>query len=176
MPRFIHSGLVTLLVACCLPLVAHGASNADIEPAAAESSATPAVPDPRIGPLLKAHGTPYTIDDDGDYRILVDLGDDRTQIVWVRSVVHETGEQRIREVWTYGYRSDERRIPATVANRLLSENFDLILGAWARSEGNAVLVLKIPADADADTLNEAIDLAASIGDRMEKQLVSGDEL
>ena len=44
------------------------------------------------------------------------------------------------------------------------------------SDGNAVLVLKIPADADADTLDEAIDLSASIGDRMEQKLVTGDDL
>lgn len=132
--------------------------------------------DPGVARLLKAMDTPYTIDDDGDYRILVDLGDERSQIVWVRSAVHEAANQRVREIWTYGYRSSERRIPANVANRLLSQNFELILGAWARSEGNAVLVVKIPADADAEALDAAIDLTASIGDGMEQKLVAGDEL
>ena len=173
MPRLLHLGLsFSLLAACGLPLAAYGTQNADVE----QPAKPPTAPDPGIAPLLEAHDTPFTVDDDGDYRILVDVGDERTQIVWVRSVVHETDEQRIREVWTYGYRSEERRIPANVANRLLSENFELILGAWARSEGNAVLVLKIPASASAEALNEAIDLAASIGDRMEKRLGPGDDL
>ncbi len=173
MVRLLHLGLFTLLAACALPSAAQGT---EVERATEEPAQPPATPDPRIRTLLEAHDTPFIVDDDGDYRILVEVADGRSQLVWVRSVVHETDEQRIREIWTYGYRSDERRIPANVANRLLSENFELILGAWARTEGNAVLVLKIPADADAKTLDEAIDLAASIGDRMEKRLVSGDEL
>lgn len=132
--------------------------------------------DASIAPKLDAKGTPYTVDEDGDYRILVDVGEGRSQLVWVRSKVHTTDFQRVREVWTYGFRSDERRIPVHIANRLLTENFELILGAWAREGGNAILLIKIDADASADILNEAIDLAASTGDRMEQKLVSGDEL
>ncbi len=141
-----------------------------------EVDTTVKTPDPSIAKKLDLKGTPYTLDDDGDYRILVNVGDERSQLVWVRSVVHQTDEQRLREIWTYGLRSEDRRIPVHVANRLLSENMDLIVGAWARQDGNAVLILKINADADADTLDEAIDLAASIGDKMEQRLVTGDEL
>ena len=36
--------------------------------------------------------------------------------------------------------------------------------------------MKIEANATAETLDETIDLAASIGDRMEQKLVSGDDL
>ncbi len=132
--------------------------------------------DASVAAKLDAKGTPYEIDEDGDYRILVNLDDGRSQLVWVRNVVHTTDEQRIREIWSYGLRSDERRLPAHIANRLLSANMDLILGGWARQDGNALLIIKIDADADADTLDEAIDLAASIADRMEQQLVTGDEL
>ena len=135
-----------------------------------------ATPDASVARKLDAKDTPYTVDDDGDYRILVNVGEGRSQLVWVRSRVHTTDHQRVREIWTYGLRSEERRIPVHIANRLLSENFDLIVGAWARDGGNAILVMKIDADADADTLNEAIDLAASVGDRMEQKLVSGDDL
>lgn len=171
MSRSLSVALSILLASCLVPVGARAE-----EPLETPSPEALAKADASIAPLLKARNTPYTVDDDGDYRILVNVGEGRSQIVWVRSVVHETDKQRIREIWTYGYRSEENRIPANVANRLLSENFDLILGAWARSEGNAVLVLKIPANADADTLDEAIDLSASIGDRMEQKLVTGDDL
>ncbi len=133
-------------------------------------------PDASVAQKLDAKDTPYTVDDDGDYRIHVNVGEGRSQLVWVRSRVHTTDFQRVREIWTYGFRSEERRIPVHVANRLLSENFDLIIGAWARDGGNAILVMKIDADADAEILNEAIDLAASVGDRMEQKLVTGDDL
>lgn len=149
----------------------------DGDAAAVELEATTTkAPDASVATRLKAKDTPYTVDDDGDYRILVNVGEDRSQLVWVRSIVHKTDAQHVREIWTYGLRSEERRIPAHIANRLLSENMDLIVGAWARQDGNAILVLKINADADADTLDEAIDLAASIGDRMEQRLGTGDDL
>lgn len=173
MPFRLNSAACLLLFGLLLSAPAWAGAKTEVEASDTETAATA---DPSIAPLLEARKTPFTVDEDGDYRILVDVGDDRSQLVWVRSVVHETDKQRIREIWTYGYRSEERRIPSNVANRLLSENFELILGAWARSDGNAVLVLKIPADADADTLDEAIDLSASIGDRMEQKLVTGDDL
>lgn len=142
----------------------------------APTGTTDSEADTAVAARLDAKGTPYTVDADGDYRILVNVGEERTQLVWVRSVVHATDTQRIREIWTYGLRSDERRIPAHIANRLLSANMELVVGAWARQGGNALLIIKIDADADAETLDETIDLAASIGDRMEQRLVTGDEL
>lgn len=167
---------VSLAACAALLLVSPLLQAQDDGAAAVELEVTKQAPDPSVATRLAAKGTPYSVDDDGDYRILVNVGEDRSQLVWVRSIVHKTDAQHVREIWTYGLRSEERRIPAHIANRLLSENMVLIVGAWARQHGNAILVLKINADADADTLDEAIDLAASIGDRMEKRLGTGDEL
>lgn len=169
--RILSLAVCATLLLGALPVHAQNADELAIE----RDTGTK-VADASVAKKLDLMGTPYTTDDDGDYRVLVSVADERTQLVWVRSMVHETDEQRVREIWTYGLRSDERRIPAHIANRLLSENMDLIVGAWARQEGNAILILKIDADADADTLDEAIDLAAAIGDRMEQRLVTGDEL
>ena len=137
---------------------------------------TDAVADPSIAQKLEQKGTPFTVDEDGDYEILVDVGGERSQLVWVRSAINETDQQRVREIWTYGLRSEERRIPAHIANRLLSANFELIVGSWARHDGNAILIMRIDADANADTLDEAIDLAAAVGDSMEQRLGTGDDL
>ena len=156
------------LLSLCAPTAFAAAADEEVE--------TKTTPDPIVAQRLDAKKTPYTVDEEGDYRILVNVKDDRSQLVWVRSVVHETDEQKIREIWTYGLRSEDRSIPTHIANKLLSENMDLIVGAWARQEGNAILIIKVPADASADTLNEAIDLSATIGDRMEKELVTGDDL
>lgn len=159
---------IALLSLCAPTAFAAAAADEEVE--------TKTTPDPIVAQRLDAKKTPYTVDEDGDYRILVNVKDDRSQLVWVRSVVHETDEQKIREIWTYGLRSEDRSIPTHIANKLLSENMDLIVGAWARQEGNAILIIKVPADASADTLDEAIDLSATIGDRMEKELVTGDDL
>ena len=184
MPHALKLAAATLLAVCLhAPAGAQPAAATDAprQPQTASNdvereSPPPGNADPGVASRLEARGTPFSVDDDGDYRILVELEGQRSQIVWVRSVVNETDYQRVREIWTYGMRSEERRIPVHVANRLLTENFELVVGAWARDAGNAILVLKIDADADADTLDEAIDLAASIGDRMEQRLVVGDDL
>lgn len=154
------------LLSLSFSFIAHAAEEALEAPQA----------DSYVAAQLDAMDTPYVVDEDGDFRILVALEDERTQVVWVRSRTHTTGSQRIREIWTYGMRSDERRIPAHIANRLLKENSELVLGSWARHDGNAVLILRIQADAEASVLDESIDLAASLGDQMEQRLVSGDEL
>ncbi|KAA2286030.1 hypothetical protein [Arenimonas fontis] len=125
---------------------------------------------------LDAKGTPYTIDDDGDFQIVVRIDDERTQLVWVRSVVEETNHQRVREIWSPGYQSQIDSFPASVANRLLEDSHARKLGGWVKQGNTAVYVIKIDADASADVLDESIDAAASIADELELDLVGGDQL
>lgn len=173
----IQTRLSYLLLAALLPFSASAHPGDDgTEGDTGSASEHSHEPDPLVARMLDAKKTPYKIDDDGDYRILVNVDDDRTQVVWVRSIVHETEHQKIREIWTYGMRSDERRIPVHIANQLLSHSFSLKLGAWVRDGGDALFVIKIDANANADVLDEAIDLAAYTGDEMEQKLGSGDDL
>jgi len=125
---------------------------------------------------LEAKGTPFTIDEDGDFAITVRISDDRTQLVWVRSAVESTKHMRIREIWSAGYRSDSDAFPAELANDLLARSQLLILGSWVKQGGTAMLVSKIPADAGADQLDEAIDLTAIAADALELELSGTDEL
>lgn len=175
----IQTRLFHLLMAALLPFSAL-AQLSDVDArteAESEAESEPShEPDPLVAKMLDAKKTPYKIDEDGDYRILVNVEDGRSQVVWVRSIVHETDFQKIREIWTYGLRSEERRIPVHIANQLLSHSFSLKLGAWVRDGGDAIFVIKLDANADADTLDEAIDLAAYTGDEMEQKLGSGDDL
>ncbi len=132
--------------------------------------------DTTVEAKLEAKGTPYVVDDDGDYRIEVNLGDERSQVVWVRSVIYETRSMRVRELWTYGMRSNTDRMSEKVANLLLARNPELIVGSWSRINGSALYILRIDADASADILDNAIDIAAWEGDDMERKLVKGDDL
>ena len=125
---------------------------------------------------LEAKGTPFEIDDDGDFRIVVNLGNDRTQLVWVRSVVEETDHQRVREIWSPGYQGKLDSFPASVANELLEDSHERKLGGWVKQERVAMFVIKIPADANADVLDESIDLAATTADEVELELTGGDDL
>ncbi len=125
---------------------------------------------------LEAKGTPFQIDDDGDFQIVVNLGNDRTQLVWVRSVVEETDHQRVREIWSPGYQGKLDSFPASVANELLEDSHERKLGGWVKQERVAMFVIKIPADASADVLDESIDLAATTADEVELELTGGDDL
>lgn len=125
---------------------------------------------------LESKGTPFTVDEDGDFKITVRTTDDRTQLVWVRSAQESTDHFKVREVWSPGYRAPAGDFSAAIANNLLERSNTLKLGAWVKQGDVAMLVIKIPADASADALDEAIDLAAATADAVERELLGTDEL
>ena len=132
--------------------------------------------DASIAPLLKALDYKYEVDDDGDYKLVFDVDDDgkRTQLVFVRSKVEEYGGQRIREVWSAGYQMEkDGAFPAVVANRLLEASMDSKMGGWAKQGPAAIYIVRIPANADRDTLDRAITAAIDSADEMEAELSPG---
>ena len=60
--------------------------------------------DLRVQSALDDAGLKYTIDDDGDFRLLFGQEDDRSQLVWINSNTEEYGNMELREVWGIGYR------------------------------------------------------------------------
>lgn len=128
-------------------------------------------PDPLVKRHLEAKATPYEVDDDNDYAITVDMGDGRTQVVYVMSDVNRVDGLAVREIWSTGYQSVEKGLlPVNVANRLLEHSHEVILGSWVKQgDGYGVFVVKVPADASADQLDSAIDSAASTADMLEKE-------
>ncbi|MGH8029420.1 MAG: hypothetical protein ACREO3_05740, partial [Arenimonas sp.] len=138
------------------------------------ATAIAGTPDASIKGKLDAKGTPFVVDDDGDYRINVNFKDEgRTQRVFVRSSVSTFRKTKVREVWSYGYEGDKTQLSALVANRLLEASHQQILGSWVKQGRSAMFVVKIPADASAEELDEAIDYAAGVADEMEKELNDG---
>ena len=143
--------------------------------AAVTPAAFAATPDAIVKAQLERKETPYEIDSDGDFAILVRIDDDRTQQVWVRSVVEKTDHQAVREIWSRAYQADGDAFPARIANELLEHSNTLKLGGWVKNGDSAMMVVKIPADASADVLDEAIDLAAVTADKMELELTGKDD-
>jgi hypothetical protein len=125
---------------------------------------------------LEAKATPYTVDDDGDFSILVDVGDGRTQQVWVLAAYQSADHLKIREIWSPGFESETDAFTAELANDLLERSNLLKLGSWVKQGRTAMLVAKIPAHASADELDEAIDLAATTADALELELTGKDDL
>ncbi|MGB3392820.1 MAG: hypothetical protein WA956_13615 [Stenotrophomonas sp.] len=132
-------------------------------------------PDPKVAAQLDSLDYQYEVDDDGDYRMVFDMEDERTQLVFVRSSVETYGNHRIREIWSPGYKAPGPQFPALVANRLLEDSNASKLGSWVKQGETAMFVVKIDADASAEMLGDAIDAAIKSADAIELELTAQDD-
>lgn len=134
------------------------------------------VPDARIKAQLAELGYKYELDDDNDFKLVFEVGDEgRSQIVYVLSAVETYGEHSVREVWSPAYESPTEDFPGPVANRLLEASNIAKLGAWVKQGKNATFVIKIPSDASKEELDDAIDAAIKLADEMENELSPGQD-
>jgi hypothetical protein len=163
MPRI--PALPALLL--CLALPAHA------EDPAPASAATTVAPDAALGKQLTAAGVKFSTDKDGDYQMTFELEDGRTQLVYALSRVESYGSNRVREIWSPGYRYSTPELDAKVANRLLEHSGNVILGGWVRQKSTAMFVVKLAADASPAELRDAIEAAAACADTLEKELTGG---
>ncbi|KAB8189502.1 hypothetical protein FKV24_009265 [Lysobacter maris] len=131
--------------------------------------------DASIERQLDALGYNYDVDEDGDYKMTFEVEDGRTQLVFVISKVESYGKHKVREVWAPAYRAEDSDFPTLVANRLLQETMENKLGAWAKQDDMAVYVVKIAADASNEELEDAIEYATQVADRMEAILTDGED-
>ena len=134
------------------------------------------VADAALGKQLDGLQIKYTVDDDGDYRMTFELADGRTQLVFARSPVDSYGANRVREIWSPGLKFSTPEIEAKVANRLLQNSGEVIMGGWTRQASMAMFVVKVPADASPQQLRDALEAAAACADAIEKELTGKDEL
>jgi len=115
------------------------------------------------------------VDEDGDYKMVFDMDDGRSQLAFVRSTVEEFGKHKIREIWSPAYNSPGKQFPAAVANRLLEDSQDAKMGAWVKQDQLAMFVVKVDANATPEALSDAIDAAIRTADAMELELTEQDE-
>jgi hypothetical protein len=155
-------------------LIALLAVSGLVFPLHAQEPAKAVTPDPGVAQLLKQLEYEYEVDEDGDYKLLMSAGEtgERSQLVFVRSAVETYGQMRIREIWSYSYTAPGDALPALVANRLLEASNNLIVGGWVKQGRNAMFVIKVPADANAQVLDEAIGAAVATADEMEQELAT----
>lgn len=123
-----------------------------------------------VGTQLRELGYEPELDEDGDWRLLLGFDDGRSQIVWVLNSVNELGNADVREVFATAHvlqpEDDEERL----STQLLTDASSFILGSWARYEDNIYAVARIPADADEDLLEAAIQEVAGAADVLEEEL------
>jgi len=134
-----------------------------------------AEPDKAVGRALDTLKYTYEVDEDGDYKMVFDMDDGRSQLAFVRSTVEEFGKHKIREIWSPAYNSPGKQFPAAVANRLLEDSQDAKMGAWVKQDQLAMFVVKVDANATPEALSDAIDAAIRTADAMELELTERDE-
>ncbi len=143
--------------------------------AVTSTGAHAAEPDKAVGRALDTLKYTYEVDEDGDYKMVFDMDDGRSQLAFVRSTVEEFGKHKIREIWSPAYNSPGKQFPAAVANRLLEDSQDAKMGAWVKQDQLAMFVVKVDANATPEALSDAIDAAIRTADAMELELTEQDE-
>jgi hypothetical protein len=137
---------------------------------------TPALavaPDPAIKAQLDTLDINYEVDSDGDYKLTFDVGEGRSQIVWIRSATEKYGSLKVREIWSPGYKFTGTQLPVAIANRLLEHSHGLILGGWTKQKQFAMLAVKIPVSSTPQQLRDAAEAAADAADEIEAELTPG---
>ena len=169
-----RSAIGAIVVAMMMASASAAAQYATVGSNRSAAVEAPAV-EVSIGEQLDELGYDHDVDGDGDYKLVLEMADDRTQLAYVRSPVHEFGSHRVREIWSPAYRIDGGRFPAPVSLRLLEDSHDSVLGSWVKQGDIAMFVVKIAADANTKQLEDAIAAAVTTADAMETELSPGSD-
>lgn len=121
----------------------------------------------------------YEVDQDGDYKLLVVVGNNRTQVVFVNSATETWEGIEIREIWSPAFPSKGKKFKAKDANLLLQDSQNKKLGAWQaypqRDGWFAIFNVKIGAETDPASLASLIRYVAIAADNMEAQKLGTDD-
>lgn len=122
----------------------------------------------------------YEIDDDGDFKLVIGLGEGRTQLVFVYSSVLSYDDVTVRTIMSPLKVAETREeLGEDLLYRVLVENGENKIGSWEIIEapdGKRMLqyVVKVPTDLSADDLRSMIGLAAVAADQVEKVISTED--
>lgn len=168
MRRWMLAGVVGLGLGAILP------ARAEEVP----GSLVPGGGDPRVRSALDEAGLRYVLDADEDFQLLFQLGEGRSQVVFINSTTEKVAPFEVREVWTGAYLA-KTALPKKVANLLLLDSFNQKVGAWAlwpdrSGKVMAVFTVKIDADTPPEALASAVQAVMVVGDAMERRLSEKD--
>ncbi|WP_339375922.1 hypothetical protein [Calothrix sp. NIES-2098] len=144
----------------------------------AQTNTKPAA-DPRIKDALDKIGAKYEIIADGDFKLLVETENKRSQVVFIESKTEKIGNLEIRYISSPGYIS-KGPFSAEIANKLLQNSGLNKIAAWQLFTKDqtymAIFTAKITVNSDPETIKNTL-LAVGYGaDAMEQELTGKDEL
>lgn len=133
-------------------------------------------PDDRVRIALNEKSLKYNVDSDGDYRLIIQLENKRTQLVIIQSRTSVYGNFEVRDVYSIAYKSSANQFPIFVANKLLEENSIKKIGAWEKNNQFAMFTVKLSANSDSESLLNAINVVADVSDTQEKSFSGSSDL
>ncbi|MCR6662291.1 MAG: hypothetical protein NVV60_03865 [Luteimonas sp.] len=129
--------------------------------------------DASVAARLDAQGIQYTIDRDGDYRVVYNYAqDNRTQLLFVSGRTESVGHFTIRDIFSPAGLVERDGLEVKALELLTASSMNK-LGSWEVRGDVLYFVIKLPDDVDAAALEQAMDIAAETADDMEIEL-SGD--
>lgn len=148
-------------------------------PAAAQDEPVAQPGDPRVTALLQLAGLVYEVDPDGEFRLLLEFDDGRSQQVFIRSETNSLEGLEVREIYSPGALGDTLAAAGTM-DLLLRANHEAIMGAWEyqlMAGGDAALFcVRVPADPDAALLRRLVGTVGRMADDMEAAITGKDDL
>ncbi len=138
--------------------------------------------DSRLEQSFNALGLKYSFDESTKfYKLLFNLDDSRSQLVFVNSKVYELSNGfKIREIFsTVAKLQNKTDYSHRVLFSLLEKNYEYSIGNWQIFGGDPPYLLqfsiKVPAEISNTLLKEFLIMAARQADIMEKELTGTDD-
>lgn len=129
----------------------------------------------RIPETLQALGLKYEVDADGDYRLLFDAGNNRTQTVYIRGKTETWGALTILEIFSPALDIDGHLAPE-LASKLMLESQDCKIGGWQMRGGPQIeFAVKVPDTVTPEQLSDLLDYVLEAADRLESEMTGADK-
>ena len=135
-------------------------------------------PDQRVEKALKKLGLKYTVDKDGDFKLVLPTQGDRTQVVFINSDTETLRKMEIREIWSPAAKFSSTP-PSALSQALLEKNGSFKIGSYAYKKAGDVYVLvfhaQISANASAEELLSVVIGVAGVADAAESDIMQTDD-
>jgi len=135
-------------------------------------------PDQRVEKALKKLGLKYTVDKDGDFKLILATQGDRTQVVFINSDTETLRKMEIREIWSPAAKFSSTP-PSALSQALLEKNGSFKIGSYAYKKAGDVYVLvfhaQISANASAEELLSVVIGVAMMADATESDIMQTDD-
>jgi hypothetical protein len=135
-------------------------------------------PDQRVEKALKKLGLKYTVDKDGDFKLILATQGDRSQVVFINSDTETLRKMEIREIWSPAAKFSSTP-PSALSQALLEKNGSFKIGSYAYKKAGDVYVLvfhaQISANASAEELLSVVIGVAGVADATESDIMQTDD-